>query len=85
MVRASHVEDPRFDGNFHVFSVGCEEIDRMIAFRDWLQLHEDDRRLYEDVKRKLAARTWEHVQNNADAKSEVIMEIFARALASRQQ
>jgi GrpB-like predicted nucleotidyltransferase (UPF0157 family) len=79
------LKTPRFDGNLHVFSDGCEEIDRMIVFRDWLRLHEEDRRLYEDAKHKLAARTWKNVQNYADAKSEVIKEIFARALLSRQQ
>lgn len=79
------LKTPRFDGNLHVFSVECEEIDRMIAFRDWLRLHEEDRRLYEDTKRKLAARTWKHIQNYADAKSEVINEIFTHALMSRQQ
>jgi GrpB-like predicted nucleotidyltransferase (UPF0157 family) len=79
------LKTPRFDGNLHVFSAGCEETDRMIAFRDWLRLHEEDRRLYENAKHKLAARTWKNVQNYADAKSEVIKEIFARALLSRQQ
>lgn len=79
------LKTPRFDGNLHVLSAECEEIDRMIAFRNWLRRHEEDRRLYEDAKRKLAARTWKHVQNYADAKSEVIVEILARALTSRQQ
>ncbi len=73
---------PDIDGNLHVFSVGCEEIDRMLAFRDWLRVHDDDRRLYEETKRELAARTWKHTQNYADAKSEVVQEILARALGS---
>jgi GrpB-like predicted nucleotidyltransferase (UPF0157 family) len=38
------LKTPRFDSNLHVFSVGREEIHRMIAFRDWLRLHEEDRR-----------------------------------------
>ena len=71
---------PDIDGNLHVFSVGCEEINRMEAFRDWLRVHDDDRRLYEEKKRELAARTWKHAQNYADAKSEVVQEILARAL-----
>jgi GrpB-like predicted nucleotidyltransferase (UPF0157 family) len=79
------LKTPRFDGNLHVFTVGCEEIDRMIAFRNWLQLHDEDRRLYEDTKRKLASCTWEHVQHYADAKSEAIKEILARALVSGQK
>lgn len=73
---------PDIDGNLHVFSGGCEQIVRMVAFRDWIREHEDDRRLYEEAKRELAARTWRHVQNYADAKSEVIHEITARALES---
>lgn len=41
--------------------------------------HDDDRQLYEDTKRSLAARIWKHTQNYADAKSEVVHEILARA------
>jgi GrpB-like predicted nucleotidyltransferase (UPF0157 family) len=63
----------------HVFSAGCEEIERMLAFRDRLRANEDDRRRYEDVKRELAARTWRHVQNYADAKSDIVREILGRA------
>ena len=55
--------------NLHTFSDGCVEVDRMIAFRDWLRTHDDDRELYESAKRELAAREWRHVQNYADAKS----------------
>jgi GrpB-like predicted nucleotidyltransferase (UPF0157 family) len=63
----------------HVFSADCEEVDRMLAFRDWLRTHDDDRRKYEEGKRELTARTWRHVQNYADAKSEIIREILTRA------
>ena len=66
-------------GNLHVFSDGCEEIQRMLTFRDWLHMHDDDRLLYEKTKRQLAARTWKYTQNYADAKSEVVQEILARA------
>jgi len=63
----------------HVFSAECEEIERMLAFRDWLRTHDDDRQRYEDVKNELASRTWKHVQNYADAKSQVVREILGRA------
>ena len=69
---------PEIEGNLHVFSFGCEEIERMIKFRDWLRAHDEDRRRYEQAKRELAARTWEHVQNYADAKSEIIRQILSR-------
>ena len=67
------------DSNLHVFSLGCEEIDRMMMFRDWLRTHEEDRREYEQVKRELAQRTWKHMQHYADAKSDVVQNILARA------
>jgi GrpB-like predicted nucleotidyltransferase (UPF0157 family) len=73
---------PHADGNLHVFSAGTEEIGRMLTFRDWLRIHEEDRVRYEEAKRALAARTWKHVQDYADAKSEIVQEILARALKS---
>jgi GrpB-like predicted nucleotidyltransferase (UPF0157 family) len=69
--------DPK--ANLHVFSQGCEEIDRMLLFRDWLRDHAGDRSLYEEKKRQLAGRVWKYTQNYADAKSEVVQEILARA------
>jgi len=65
--------------SLHVFSAECEEIDRMLAFRDWLRTHAADRQKYEGVKRELAARTWRHMQNYADAKSSIVREILGRA------
>lgn len=67
--------------NLHVFSAGCPEIGRMLAFRDHLRSDDDDRRLYEATKRTLAARSWRVVQDYADAKTEVVSEIMARATA----
>jgi GrpB-like predicted nucleotidyltransferase (UPF0157 family) len=54
----------------------------MLAFRNWLRINDDDRELYERTKQELAARTWKHVQNYADAKSAVVGEILGRALGS---
>jgi len=65
--------------NLHVFSQGCEEIDRMLAFRDHLRTNDADRELYERTKRELAAREWEYVQDYADAKTEVVAQIVTRA------
>ncbi|HUG64379.1 MAG TPA: GrpB family protein [Gaiellaceae bacterium] len=72
---------PDTDANVHTFSGDCEEVDRMLALRDWLRTHDDDRELYLSAKRELAAREWKYVQNYADAKSAVVQEILARALA----
>jgi GrpB-like predicted nucleotidyltransferase (UPF0157 family) len=64
----------------HVFSAGCPETDRMVAFRDWLRANAADRELYERTKRELAARDWKYMQQYADAKTAVVAEIMARAL-----
>lgn len=69
--------------NVHVFTEGTEEIDRMLAFRDRLRSHAEDRLLYERTKRELAAREWKYVQHYADAKTEVVATIMERALGNR--
>jgi GrpB-like predicted nucleotidyltransferase (UPF0157 family) len=70
---------PDTNVNLHVFSEGCEEIGRMLAFRDHLRVNEADRELYERTKRELAARDWEFVQDYADAKTDIVKQIVARA------
>lgn len=67
--------------NLHVFSRGCDEVDRMLHFRNWLRNNDADRQRYEEAKRGLASRTWRHVQDYADAKSEVVRELLSRASA----
>jgi beta-N-acetylhexosaminidase len=71
---------PDTEIGLHVFSADCAEIERMLAFRDRLRADEADRELYLRTKRELAARTWRYRQHYADAKSEVVKEILARAL-----
>ena len=65
--------------NLHVFPPNCEEVERMLVFRDHLRTNEDDRELYARTKRELAAQEWKYVQNYADAKSQVVQEILGRA------
>ncbi|MGW5378352.1 GrpB family protein [Nocardia sp. NPDC003999] len=66
----------------HVLSPesGGPEIERILAFRDWLRTHEDDRAYYERTKRELTQREWKFVQHYANAKSGVVEEILGRAL-----
>lgn len=66
--------------NLHVFSLGSDEIDRMVSFRDHLRHDARDRELYAATKAELAARTWAHVQDYADAKSDVVTDILSRAM-----
>jgi GrpB-like predicted nucleotidyltransferase (UPF0157 family) len=65
--------------NLHVFSLGCEEINRLLRFRDRLRSSEADRLLYETTKRALAQQKWKYMQNYADAKAVVVEEILARS------
>ena len=65
--------------NLHVFSYGSSEVERMLAFRDRLRTNEAERVLYERTKRELAQRTWTYVQDYADAKTQVVEAILARA------
>jgi GrpB-like predicted nucleotidyltransferase (UPF0157 family) len=70
---------PDTDVNLHVFTEGCPEIERMLLLRDWLRNNPVDRELYERTKRELAGKQWKYTQNYADAKTEVVEEILARA------
>ncbi|MGN6574959.1 MAG: GrpB family protein [Nocardioides sp.] len=67
--------------NLHVFGAGSTEADRMLMFRDRLRSHPEERDHYARTKSELAARTWAVVQDYADAKSEVVESIIARARA----
>jgi GrpB-like predicted nucleotidyltransferase (UPF0157 family) len=71
-----------YDVNLHVFpaELGAPEIERMLAFRDWLRTHEEDRARYERTKRELAQRNWKYIQHYANAKSDIVEEILTRAL-----
>jgi len=68
----------------HVFSVECPEVQRLLLFRDRLRSRPDERELYQRTKRELAARQWAYVQHYADAKSDVVEGIIARAEADRR-
>ncbi len=67
--------------NLHVFTAGSREIIRMLAFRDRCRAVPQEAALYQTTKQALAARVWRHVQHYANAKSDVVEAIVARALA----
>jgi GrpB-like predicted nucleotidyltransferase (UPF0157 family) len=73
------LKGPDTDLNLHVYSPGCPEIERNLIFRERLRKDPVDRAHYQRVKRELAERDWTYVQQYADAKSEVVEAIIARA------
>jgi len=73
---------PEKDVHIHIYSPGCEEIQRNLTFRDRLRRNADDRNRYERTKRELATHGWSDMNAYAHAKTEVIEDIIARAQAA---
>jgi GrpB-like predicted nucleotidyltransferase (UPF0157 family) len=70
---------PAHDVHVHVYSPDSPEIERYLTFRDRLRKDPEARRLYEAVKRELAARSWPDMNAYAEAKTETIEGIIAAA------
>jgi GrpB-like predicted nucleotidyltransferase (UPF0157 family) len=67
------------DVHVHVFTMGSSEIQRHLAFRDRLRRNAADRDLYASTKQALAQQNWPTTQHYADAKTDVVAAILARA------
>lgn len=67
------------DVNLHVHGPDSPEIERLLRFRDRLRRHAADRERYATAKRELAARRWRHMQDYADAKTEIVEAILRRS------
>ncbi len=72
---------PEKDVHVHVYPPDSGEIERYLLLRDRLRTDAADRALYEATKRRLAARDWPTMGHYAEAKSEVVEAIIARAAA----
>jgi GrpB-like predicted nucleotidyltransferase (UPF0157 family) len=70
---------PERDVQVHVWPDSDPEIDRHLCFRDRLREDSEDRVAYAQLKLELAAREWEDVNEYAQAKSDLIDAIIARA------
>jgi len=70
---------PARDVHVHVWSSDDPEVDKYLRFRERLRASASDRAAYEQLKRALAQRDWPDMNHYADAKSELIAEILARA------
>ena len=76
---------PQRDVHVHVFPPDSPEIDRYLLFRGRLRADAAERELYAQAKRRLAARDWPTMQHYAEAKTEVVEAIIARAVAAREE
>jgi GrpB-like predicted nucleotidyltransferase (UPF0157 family) len=70
---------PQHDVHLHVCAIGSDWERRHLLFRDWLRADPDDRQLYAEAKRELAARGWPDMNAYATAKTEIIDAITKRA------
>jgi len=70
------------DVHVHILQRGDEAIDRYVLFRNRLRADADDRSLYEATKRALLEKGFDDMNAYADAKTDVIAAIIARALES---
>lgn len=77
------VRTPARDVHVHLFERDHPAVDEYLLLRDHLRSDADDRALYESTKRALLAQSWDDMNDYADAKTEVIVAIKARARAAR--
>jgi GrpB-like predicted nucleotidyltransferase (UPF0157 family) len=70
---------PQLDVHVHVWRDGSSQVGRHLAFRDRLRASAEDRAAYERLKRSLAQREWDDMNDYAAAKGALIEEIMRRA------
>ena len=77
------VRTPSRDVHVHRFEHGDPAVDEYLLLRDHLRSDAADRTLYETTKRGLLGKRWDDMNDYADAKTDVILAIKARARAAR--
>jgi GrpB-like predicted nucleotidyltransferase (UPF0157 family) len=70
---------PARDVHVHILQQGNPDFDEYLLLRDHLRADLNDRALYEQVKRALLAEDWDDMNAYAEAKTDVILAIKARA------
>ena len=76
------VRPPARDVHVHVYERGHPAVEDYLLLRDRLRTDDDDRALYERTKAALLRRRWNDMNDYADAKTQVISDIKARARAA---
>lgn len=77
------VRTPERDVHIHILEPDDPAATDYLLLRDWLRQDASERELYEATKRRLIAQDWADMNDYADAKTEVIEAIKARARAAR--
>lgn len=64
----------------HIYESGSSEIERHLAFRDFLQVHEGIAKQYGDLKKELSLRFPYDIQSYIKGKERLVIEIEQKAL-----
>ena len=67
--------------NVHVFEAGSPEVERHLAFRDYLARHPETARAYGDLKKDLAERFPEDMEAYMDGKDAFVKRVEREALS----
>lgn len=78
------VRTPTRDAHVHVWGHGDPAVADYLLFRDRLRADAADRDLYERTKRELVSREWPDTNAYADAKTDVVEAIKARARRAKR-
>jgi GrpB-like predicted nucleotidyltransferase (UPF0157 family) len=65
--------------HIHAFEVGSEQVERHLAFRDYMIAHTEDAQRYSELKRKLAREHPTNIDRYMDGKDEFIKEMDKKA------
>ena len=76
------VRTPARDVHVHIFEHDDPAVHDYLLLRDRLRSDAHDRSLYENTKRTLLSQRWDDMNDYADAKTDVIQAIKARARAA---
>src|SRR5919198_672780 len=63
----------------HAFEAGSAQVERHLAFRDYMIAHPEDARKYSELKRKLAQEHPQNIERYMDGKDDFIKEMDRRA------
>lgn len=77
------VRTPARDVHVHIYQQGDPAVGEYLLLRNRLRSNAADRALYESTKRSLLRSRWNDMNAYAEAKTDVILAIKARARASR--
>ena len=88
-----HIREPDWDEhrmltrrdrsvNLHVFGPAAPEPRRLVAFRDWLRTHDDDRAAYGALKVALGDQGFARVMDYNNHKAELVYDIYERIFAA---